>query len=121
MRALRETEVPLVSWLLESAGRKDSVDSLYVETMADGGMGSMQFPPLDKGRKYGETVAEALFEDRDGTPVVASLNVDTRGELYEIDIWRVDFGPLQRWPDRESIAKPPSNIQFDTDASRRST
>ena len=99
MRPLSESEKPLVAWLFESACRPERVETLEVEMMNDGGMGSIRFAPLDGARSFGATVAEALFEDDDGTPIVASLNVDSSGELYEVDIWRVDFGPLKRWPD----------------------
>jgi hypothetical protein len=28
--------------------------------------------------------------------VSVALNVDQRGELFELDLWKVDFSPLQR-------------------------
>jgi hypothetical protein len=36
-----------------------------------------------------------MFKDIDGTPVSAALNVDQQGNLYELDIWKVDFSPTQ--------------------------
>lgn len=99
MRPLSESEKPLVAWLIESARRPESVGALEVETMNDGGMGSIRIGPLGGARRFGEAVAETVFQDEDGTPVLASLNVDARNELYEVDIWRVDFGPLKKWPD----------------------
>lgn len=111
MRPLTEAETPLVAWLVESACRSGA-ELLQVETMNDGGMGSMRISPFDSARSFGETIAEALFEDEDGTPVVASLNVDTRGQLSEVDIWRVDFEPLKRWPDVGALSRPSSNPLF---------
>jgi hypothetical protein len=29
-------------------------------------------------------------------PVSVALNVDQHGELFELDLWKVDFSPLQR-------------------------
>ncbi len=106
MRPIGKSEIPLVAWLLRLAGAQETAELLQVESMNDGGMGSMRIFPFSDSRIFGETVAEALFEDEDGTPVVASLNLDSQGQLYEVDIWRVDFGPLQRWPNAESLVEP---------------
>lgn len=36
--------------------------------------------------------------DEDGVPVEIALNLDTNGNLFELDIWKVDFSPLRRLP-----------------------
>jgi hypothetical protein len=107
MRPVSESEKPLVAWLFESACRPESVEVLEVETMNDGGMGSIRIGPFGGDRRFGATVAETVFHDEDGTLVLASLNVDSRNELYEVDIWRVDFGPLRRWPASGELSKAP--------------
>ncbi len=73
--------------------------------MDDGGMGSLAFVSR-KGKKYGGILAEAEFHDADGTLVSAALFLDQEGELYELDIWKVDFSPLIRIPsvDKMKIA-----------------
>jgi hypothetical protein len=38
------------------------------------------------------------YTDEDDVPVSISLNLDEHGGLFEIDIWKVDFSPLRRYP-----------------------
>ncbi|PPQ19023.1 hypothetical protein CV770_12900 [Bradyrhizobium sp. AC87j1] len=66
-----------------------------VEEMNDGGMGSLRFVG-SADRRLGKCIGEAEFDDADGVPVSVALNIDQRGELYELDFWKVDFSPLQR-------------------------
>ena len=66
-----------------------------VEEMSDGGMGSLLFAG-SVDRRFGECIGEAEFNDADGVLVSVALNVDQRGELFELDLWKVDFSPLQR-------------------------
>ena len=69
--------------------------------MADGDMGSLCFQSAadaTPNRTFGETIIEGEFNDCDGTPVSFAINVDRDGMLYELDLWRVDFSPLQRIP-----------------------
>lgn len=69
-----------------------------VEEMNDGGMGSLLFVSNKKLRKFGSSIAEIQFDDVDKTPVLASIYLDEEGELFELDIWKVDFTPLKRIP-----------------------
>ena len=81
-----------------------SVDlaSLRVSEMDDGGMGSLQFG--DRGeRQLSEYVANCSFKDVDGTLVVAGLNIDLDGALFELDIWKTDSSPLIRWPEQREL------------------
>jgi len=98
MRSLNGQEIPLVAHLLSLTGRTDGLSSLQVEPMSDGGMGSLRIGGSDAGRQFGESIAEAKFADIDGVLVSAVLTVDSEGYLFEVDIWRVDFNPLLRWP-----------------------
>jgi hypothetical protein len=66
-----------------------------VEEMNDGGMGSLRFVG-SANRRLGACVGEAEFDDADGVTVSVALNIDQRGELFELDVWKVDFSPLQR-------------------------
>lgn len=50
-------------------------------------------------------MAETQFSDADGTPVIASLNVDVYDQLFEIDVWKVDFSALQRWPSQNEVSQ----------------
>lgn len=67
--------------------------------MNDGGMGSIKFVgPDTTAQKYGSTIAEAEFYDDDGVTVSTALFLDQYGKLFELDIWKVDFSPLRRYP-----------------------
>jgi len=85
--------VPALSYLL------GELDPAMVEDMADGGMGSIRFLA-----KHGTTnrqareVASASYKDIDGAEVSVALNVDQHGDLFEVDMWKVDFSPLIQYP-----------------------
>jgi hypothetical protein len=66
--------------------------------MNDGGMRSVRFRIADnRQRRFGQKIAEAAFTDEDGTLASAVVNVDQNGELFELDIWKVNFSPLKRY------------------------
>jgi len=98
---------------VEKAVRKDfhaiglSPETM-VEEMDDGGMGSLRFPLVsdkDLNRRLGSIAAEGEFSDEDGIPVKFSINLDSNGRLFELDIWRVDFEPLKRFPTEKDEIK----------------
>ena len=97
MRPLREQEIPLLRHLLSRAGRREDPRTLRVADMSDGGMGSLSFGPEGSVR-FGGSISECTFVDSDGVPVTASLYVNENGALLEMDVWKVDFSPLQSWP-----------------------
>lgn len=77
-------------------------ENLLVCPMNDGGMGSLYLFPhgiTNRKRKMGKQVSEIQFADQDGIEVIASLNVDEVGELFELDIWKTDFNKLIKLPD----------------------
>lgn len=47
----------------------------------------------------GRQAAEFQFKDFDGVDVICSLNVDFDNVPIELDIWKVDFTRLLRFPD----------------------
>jgi hypothetical protein len=75
-------------------------DHLLVESMDDGGMGSLKLVPSNASpyRKFGGAVSNLEFDDADGVKVLVALNIDQNGHLYEIDIWKTDHSPLIRIP-----------------------
>lgn len=82
--------------------------SLFVEELSDGGMGSLRFHNTavkDNYRSMGKSVVEGEFTDCDGTLVSFTVNVDKNDRLFELDLWKVDFSPLQRFPKPEDIKK----------------
>ncbi len=85
----------------------DRLDSIQVLEMEDGGMGSLQF--LAGGgfaiaRTFGRQIATGLFVDADGVTVSATVNVDSNDALYELDMWKVNFAPLVKWPHPAAIS-----------------
>jgi len=78
-------------------------EDLLVESMKDGAMGSIYLFPkgvIDKNRSFGKCVSEYRFADKDGVEVIASLNLDDKGALFELDIWKTDFSPLISIPEK---------------------
>ena len=59
--------------------------------MKDGGMGSLKFHPSRTGRTMSAVAAEYRFCDSDGIPVSVELLLDQNGEMFELDVWKVDF------------------------------
>ncbi len=46
------------------------------------------------------------FVDEDGIDIIVSLNVDEKGILYELDVWKVDYSKrISAFP----INKPPTS------------
>lgn len=73
------------------------LNSIVVEDMSDGGMGSLQIfvesaPKVS--RKMKSQASELQFIDADGVVVIASLNVSEDGYPFEVDIWKTTFDPL---------------------------
>lgn len=103
LRRMTDDERALLTALVLSVPRADhllvSLEDVLVEEMADGGMGSLRFRYLDgRTQHLGELLVEKEFVDVDGVPVVATINLDEVGRLYELDIWKVDFSPLISLP-----------------------
>jgi len=104
-------------FLLTLGERVEVADQLLVEPMDDGSMGSFRIGEVAIPRKLGCAVAEVQFSDADGIPVTAVLNVDTEDRLYEVDVWKVNFAPLQRWPTELEMVP----VLFNTSLQRTAT
>ena len=93
-------EEKLLEKLLElsNINISESLNSnLLVSPMNDGGMGSLKLYPKGKtiaNVRLGKCISEYQFLDEDNVVVIASLNIDNHGDLYELDIWKTDFSPL---------------------------
>ena len=103
MRPLRADEIDLLNGLLglvPGSERPTVPDSISAVDLNDGGMGSIRLigGTDDAPRRMGRELVTVSYADEDKVPVSISLNVDERGSLYEIDIWKVDFSPLRRYP-----------------------
>ncbi|MDR0740697.1 MAG: hypothetical protein LBF34_03240 [Puniceicoccales bacterium] len=91
------------------------IDKFVVEEMEDGGMGSLAFDPMGnnyfrergvniqnkyKGknvkvyfdnRMFSKIISEIETNDSDGVPVSIALYVDNFDNIYELDVWKVNF------------------------------
>lgn len=109
-------ELRLIDFLIKNSKEfylpKDWRPLLKVKDMEDGGMGSLLLFPEGKIRKnriFGGQISEFQFQDDDGIQVVASLNVDKNGELFELDIWKTNFSKLIRIPEKIGDIELPQN------------
>src|SRR5260221_20846 len=108
-RPLRDKEVALIKKLLSEtafSGKVSLLSETLVRDMPDGGMGSIQFyqgSSISDKRRFGKQIAEGAFRDVDGVPVSVTLNLDERGELFELDVFKGDFTPLVSYPDLEDF------------------
>ncbi len=109
-RSLKTEEYQLLENLLKELKDYDfDLENLKVEDMLDGGMGSLYIvhsQKTKKERKIDKSIIEKQFYDVDDVPISVCINIDTDGNLFELDIWRVDFNPLIRFPkysDKEHI------------------
>jgi hypothetical protein len=74
---------------------------MRVADINDSGMGSLRLFPEGSDAEdshFGKRASACQFTDEDGVEVIVSLNLDQRGSLYELDIWKTDFGKLIRIP-----------------------
>ena len=80
----------------------EGVDSYRVVDMDDGGMGSVRFviPGSHGQRRFGKRIAHAEYRDEDGVPILVAINLDDDGELFEIDVWKVDYSSTKKYPSR---------------------
>ena len=113
-RRLRSSEVAIIKRLLVETYDQESLNeklaNAWVDDMQDGGMGSIRFlTSTERERKMGRVLVEAEYIDEDGVLVSIAVNCDQNDNLYEMDLWKVDFSPLKRYPapsDLKSISFP---------------
>jgi len=108
---------------------EEQLVGIKVQDLPGGSMGSIQFVQgSPEQRIFGEQIAEGLFHDADGVPVSVALNVDQFDDLFELDLWKVDFSPLIRYPDADEVeiierhgklGFPPDGVEQDGIGSKR--
>ena len=104
-RKLSQEEEALVKLLIKNASATIQINwksNLLAKPMDDGKMGSLLLLPNgidNSGRKFGSCVSEYQFTDKDGIEVIVSLNLDEKGDLFELDIWKTNFSPLIKIPE----------------------
>ena len=65
-------------------------------------MGSLRFVS-SRPQQLGAVIAEAAAADTDGVPIEIAVNLDQAGDLFELDMWKVDFSPVQHFPNAEEL------------------
>jgi hypothetical protein len=104
LRRPTEAELRLLRSLVEKSSTADLrlpsdwAERLQVESMDDGGMGSLRLWPAEsigQVRQMGSRASELQLQDSDGVAVILSLNIDQHGRLFELDVWKTDFGPVK--------------------------
>lgn len=105
-RKLKEEEKALIQWLVRDKDKGDiivkNLDNYLVDEMNDGGMGSLQVVGKEN-RIFGRELAQGDFHDIDGLPVLISVDLDADGDFYELDVFKADFSPLQKFPEVPKI------------------
>ncbi len=73
-----------------------------VQVMKDGGMGSLRFVGSED-RITSRELIHVYAKDKDGVLLDISVNLDQHGDLFELDVWKVDFSPLIRLPEPSEV------------------
>lgn len=103
-RNISEKEKTLLKKLIQNTKEEFKFiipENLLVKDLQDGQMGSIKFFNSDNfDRVFGSQVSEVFFKDDDDVLVIATLYIDNYGDLFEIDVWKVDFSPTINFPDK---------------------
>lgn len=99
-RRITDMEVKVLEYLLKLANLSIpiGIELFTVRSLEDGGMGSFlifENPKLiEENRQFSAQISEFQYIDDDNIPVLVSLNVDSNGSLFEVDIWKADYSPV---------------------------
>jgi uncharacterized lipoprotein YehR (DUF1307 family) len=63
-------------------------------------MGSIQLS--SKGRHHKDLI-QMQYVDVDGQKVIITLTENQAEELFDLDMWKVDFSPLKQFPPIEKL------------------
>lgn len=106
LRKLTKKEELLIEFLVKQASVSlphSWKETIRVEAMNDGGMGSLSIYPSGTkdqiNRMFASEASNVEFKDKDGVYVLASLFLDQHGQLFELDIFKGDYSPLIEIPD----------------------
>ena len=111
LRKPTNAEERFLAFMIKKAKIKMSPDwkeNILVSPMDEANMGSLLLFPDGKrkdNRSFGRTAAEHEFKDADRASVIASLNLDEAGNIFELDIWKTTFEPLINFPETENEAE----------------
>lgn len=92
-RKITEHEKTLIQFLIKKSGETYDIPELVTE-LKDGGMGSIQF----SSGSYSRDIVQMKYIDIDNMPVVVTLTENQLNQLFELDIWKINFSPLKQFP-----------------------
>lgn len=99
-RPITPEETALIAFLVnEETTQSWRSTNAMVKDSDDGGMGGFSFVSTKEHRTASGVIAECSFADHDGVEVWATLISDQDGELFELEMWKVNFEPLVQIPD----------------------
>ena len=103
-RHIKTEEKELIQFILNHSNEFELLSQIpeNVYDLDDGGMGSIKFTNKPE-RVYGRDVLEVNYTDADATQVVIALTIDNKGELFELDFWKVNFEKLNKYPKPNEI------------------
>lgn len=96
-------ETKLIIWMLrdteEGADIIKTLNEIYVSEMRDGGMGSLKvsIEGVDE-RTFGRELVSVDLIDSDQVPLFISVNLDSNGNFFELEIFKGDFSALRKIP-----------------------
>ncbi len=95
-----DRELRLISSILEAspdyAPPQNWRECLNVVPLQDGGMGSLRLQldgKDDETRKFKARIGDLTIKDQDDVDIIVSLNIDNNDDLFELDVWKVNFEP----------------------------
>lgn len=103
-RALREEEKALVQHLITLIPGKEKTYEVptAARELDDGGMGSITFD-LARQRQYGRDLVQVKYTDTDDVDVIITLIADNEGDLYELELWKINFHGLKQYPSPDRV------------------
>lgn len=101
MRPLTKAEQVFLSTITQLAGCPLEIPTRG-RSLTHGGRGSLSFDPTGSQERAQALIA-GRFIDSDGVLVDFELTRDKHGNLFILDLWKVDFSPLLNFPAENKI------------------
>ncbi|MGN6399086.1 MAG: DUF6984 family protein [Flavisolibacter sp.] len=98
-RKITDEEKTLIQFLLNRSGESYDIPELVSE-LKDGGMGSLRL--ADSGI-HARDIIQVKYVDSDNVLVFITLTQNDSNQLFELDMWKVDFEPLRKFPTPEKL------------------
>jgi hypothetical protein len=100
-----DAEIKLINHLVQLANLKLKENWLptlkvkFIDNAQSGSLYLFTHNITNYERPFEAEVSECTFKDIDGVTVTATLTVDDKNQLLELDIWKEDFSNLKQIAD----------------------